>query len=177
MSYNNLDQSLEGVLTPRFRLKIQAEKEDVFEQIIQSIPEQKDLKITKASHYLLIKFREEQEEYWSPELQVQPTQDYTDKNKLILRCVIGPRQNVWVMFVFIYSAIILLTLFGGMFGLVQYQLTQSSSFLWVWPIGTIMFLSILAISKIGQYKARNQALRLTSFLYHALEHKWEITRT
>jgi len=176
MSYNHFDHSLEGVITPRFRLKVKAEKEDVFEHLQSMASSQKDFGITKANQYLMIKYKKSHEEYWSPELQIQPQQDFTDKNTLILRCVIGPRQNVWVMFVFIYSSIILLTLFGGMFGLVQYQLTKSSLFLWVWPIGTLLLLSIFAISKIGQSKARNQTLRLSSFILHALEQKWQIER-
>lgn len=176
MAFNELDHSISGEVLPRFRLRISADKDELLDYLDEKAKRSEDVTHTRAKQYLILKIPPSNREYWSPELQIQPFQDYEDKKKTIVRCVVGPSQSVWMMFTFIYSAIILLTLFGGMFGLVQYQLNKSSVFLWLWPIGIVLLLSIFAVSKYGQKKARNQTLRLVSVLMHQLEEQWEIER-
>lgn len=172
MSFNELDQSLSGKILPRFRLKIAAEKEELLDFLDVVAKKSEEVSHTRAKQYLILRIPPSKREYWSPELQIQPFQDYDDKQKTIIRCVVGPTQSVWMLFTFLYSTIILSMLFGGMFGLVQYQLNDHSAFLWIWPIGTVLLLSIFAVSRYGQMKARNQTLRLVSFLMHSLEQKW-----
>lgn len=176
MSFNELDHSLSGEVLPRFRLRVNANREELLDCIDLQAKISDEVTHTRASQYLILKIPKSKREYWSPELQIQPFQDYEDKTKTLIRCVVGPSQSVWMMFTFIYSAVILLTLFGGMFGLVQYQLNNESIFLWMWPVGIVAFLSIFVVAKMGQRKARNQTLRLVSFLIHTLESKWEVER-
>lgn len=176
MSFNELDQSLSGKILPRFRLKIKAEKEELLSFLDDFAKKSEEVTHTRAKQYLILRIPPAKREYWSPELQIQPFQDYEDKQKTIVRCVVGPSQSVWMMFTFFYATIILSMLFGGMFGLVQYQLNDYSAFLWVWPLGTVALLSIFLVSKYGQNKARNQTLRLVSFLMHSIESKWEVER-
>ncbi len=172
MSFNELDQSLSGKILPRFRLKIAAEKEELLDFLDAVAKKSEEVSHTRAKQYLILRIPPAKREYWSPELQIQPFQDYDDKHKTIIRCVVGPSQSVWMLFTFLYSSVILSMLFGGMFGLVQYQLNDHSAFLWIWPIGTVLLLSIFAVSRYGQMKARNQTLRLVSFLMHSLEQNW-----
>jgi hypothetical protein len=176
VSFNELDHSLSGKVLPRFRLRISADKDDILDFIDHEAKKSEEVTHIRAQQYLILKLPPSKREYWSPELQIQPFPDYDDKNKTLVRCVVGPSQSVWMFFTFIYSSIILLTLFGGMFGLVQYQLNDKSAFLWLWPIGTVAILSIFAVSRYGQKKARNQTLRLVSFLMHNLENRWEVER-
>lgn len=126
--------------------------------------------------YLIYKVSKSQRVYWSPELQLQPFQDYEDKNYTIIRCIVGPSQSVWMLFTFIYSVIILLMLFGGMFGIIKYQLEKDSSFLWIWPIGIVLLSGFFILSKMGQAKARNQTLNMVRFLNHTLAEKWDVHR-
>jgi len=176
MAFNELDQSMSGKILPRFRLKIEADKDDLLDFLHNLALNSEEVTHTRAKQYLILRIPPSKREYWSPELQIQPFQDYEDKKKTIIRCVVGPSQSVWMMFTFFYSSVVLIMLFGGMFGLVQYQLSNYSAFLWIWPLGTIALLSIFAVSKYGQSKARNQTLRLVSFLMHSLESKYEVER-
>lgn len=176
MSFNELDKTLSGEILPRFRVRVPADKDEILNFIDEQAKISGEVSHTRANQYLILRIPQSVREYWSPELQIQPFQDYEDKSKTVVRCVVGPSQSVWMLFTFIYSAIILLTLFGGMFGLVQKQLSDSSVFLWFWPIGIVLLLSIFAISKYGQRKARNQTLRLVSFFMHTLESRWEVER-
>lgn len=176
MAFNDLDQSMAGKILPRFRLKVRADKDDLLDFLDELAKVSEEVSYTRAKQYLILRIPPSKREYWSPELQIQPFQDHDDKKKTIIRCVVGPTQSVWMMFTFFYSSVVLSMLFGGMFGLVQYQLSNYSAFLWIWPVGTIALLSIFAVSKYGQSKARNQTLRLVSFLMHSLEAKYEIER-
>ena len=176
MAFNELDHSLSGEVLPRFRLRVNAARNEFMDFIDLQAANSNEVTHIRANQYLILKIPKDRRDYWSPELQIQPFQDYKEPNKTLVRCVVGPAQSVWMMFTFIYSALILLTLFGGMFGLVQYQLTKQSVFLWVWPIGIVAFLSIFAVAKFGQRKARNQTLRLVSFLMHQMEARWEVER-
>ncbi len=176
MAFNELDNTLSGEILPRFRLRVDADKDEILDYLDQVCKESAEVVHIRAKQYLILKIPMSQREYWSPELQIQPFQDYDDKHKTLVRCVVGPTQSVWMLFTFLYSALILLTLFGGMFGLVQQQLTQSSAFLWAWPVGIVLVFSVFIVSKIGQRKARNQTLRLVSFLMHSLQIQWEIER-
>jgi hypothetical protein len=105
--------------------------------------------------------------YWSPEMAVRIEKSEFSGN-VIVSCMIGPRQAVWAMFALIYAAIVLITTFAGMFGLVQYSTSGSSPFLWVLPIGFVAFSTVFISAKIGQKKGRDQMLHLVSFLYHNL---------
>jgi hypothetical protein len=80
------------------------------------------------------------------------------------------------MFAMIFSAILLITPFGGMFGLVQQTTSGFSTWIWVFPIGIITFSSVFITSKIGQKKGREQSLHLVSFLYHSLAEKGAVER-
>lgn len=176
MSFNELDHSLGGEVLPRFRLRVNANQDLILDFIDLQAKQSEEFTHTRASQYLILKIPPSKRDFWSPELQIQPFHDYDDKDKTLLRCVVGPSQSVWMMFAFFYSAIIMLTLFGGMFGLVQYQLNKQSVFLWMWPVGVVAFLSIFAVAKFGQMKARSQTLRLVSFVMHQLETRWEVER-
>jgi len=177
MPFNKFDHTIIGEITPRFRLRVDAPLPDsVLGEIkAMAIPEP-TVSGTYADKYTIIRIPSWERNYWSPELQIHASLDHEKENHTLLRCVVGPSQSVWMLIMFLYSFTILITLFGGMFGLVQYSVEKSSYFLWIWPIGIIAVGTLFAISKIGQLKARNQTLHLVSFLMHTLEKKWNVER-
>jgi len=113
--------------------------------------------------------------YWSPEMTVRiEIEEYTDYTTVA--CLVGPRQAVWAMWAFIYTSILLVTVFGGIFGLVQYNEDGSSPWIWVIPIGIVLLSSAFIASKVGQRKGRDQMLHLVSFIYHSLNEVTEVDR-
>ena len=100
--------------------------------------------------------------------------DYLDYT--VVNCLIGPRQSVWAMFAMIYAAIILITSFCGMFGVVELMRYGTSYFIWVIPFGIVALVAIYLGVQNGQRKGRNQMLHLVSFLYHTLEEISEVKR-
>mgnify|MGYP000990014814 CR=1 FL=1 len=53
--------------------------------------------------------------------------EYEEHTKVA--CLIGPKQSVWALFTFIYAFLSIVSIFGGMFGLVDYQTNGNTFFL------------------------------------------------
>lgn len=175
MPFNRLNHNILGEIRPRFRLKTNLSIEDV----IQSISTEMEKDITVIGHtdkkYAMIKIPGNKQHYWSPELQVHLEKDY-DSEDTIIRCLVGPKQSVWAMFMFFYVAVAAITLFLGMYGLIQLQLDKPSGAVWVIPIGLLILPSIYTFSKVGQKTGRDQMLHLISFLYHSIDKKGNVER-
>jgi hypothetical protein len=119
-------------------------------------------------YYLDIPVKEQH--YWSPELRISMEENLAGEGTFI-RCVVGPRQSVWLMFVFIYGFLSMLTLFGGMYGLVKWNSGGSAAWLWCFPAALLIILSVYVVAKLGQRTGRDQMLHLVSVLYHSLGDK------
>ena len=117
---------------------------------------------------MFLKIPESEQHYWSPELSVRiEIEEFTDYTTV--SCLVGPKQAVWALWAFIYTAILLVTLFSGFFGWAQYNVDGNSGWLHVVPFGILDLSTAFIASKVGQRKERNQMLHLISFVYHELE--------
>jgi hypothetical protein len=168
MPFNRLNHSVLGEIRPRFDLIISCEPEIALEHIYQKTIQDPSVGGVRSRQYVFVKTPTHLQHYWSPEMSVRiEKSEFSDEIRA--HCLLGPRQTIWAMFTLIYAAILLLTLFGGMFGIIQYQNSGDSLFIYCFPIGFVLFLSIFITSKLGQRKGRDQMLHLVSFVYHSLE--------
>lgn len=170
MPFNRSNHNILGEIRPRFTLKIDCEPAVALNKIKNNVINDTSVSSLRANHtqnYVFLNIPSWEQHYWSPEMSVR-----IEKGEFsgitTVNCLIGPRQSVWAMFTLIYASISILTLFGGMFGWVQYQTSGSSFYLWTLPIGALLWSSVFLSSKIGQKKGRDQMLHLVSFLYHSL---------
>lgn len=170
MPFNRLNHSILGVIRPRFTLRIACEPELAIQHVKESVkndPTVSSLRVNHTKNYVFLTIPSRHQHYWSPEMSVRIEKGEFSE-AVNVHCLIGPRQTVWALFTLFYATISILTLLGGMFGFVQYQTTGSSVFMWTFPIGFVLWLTIFIASKIGQKKGRDQLLHLVSFLYHSL---------
>ena len=168
MPFNRLNHSILGEIRPRFALKIDADPETAMNHVEAAIYNDKTVTGNRSNTLVFVKTPSWNQQYWSPEMTVRiEVEEYTDYTTV--SCLVGPRQTVWAMWAFIYSSILLVTIFGSIFGFVQYNQEGSSAWIWALPIGSILLSSAFVASKIGQRKGRDQMLHLISFLYHSLE--------
>jgi len=175
MPFNRLNHSILGEIRPRFALKIDQEPEKAIDHLEKCLIDDKTVSGERSDQLVFVKTPSWEQHYWSPEMTVRiEVQEYTDYTTV--SCLVGPRQAVWAMWAFIYSSILIVTIFGGIFGLVQYDQDGSSPWVWVIPIGIIALSSAFVASKFGQRKGRDQMLHLVSFVYHSLEGIGEVER-
>jgi hypothetical protein len=175
MAFNKLNHPLLGEIRPRFALKITCEPEIALEHLSVKLKEDKTVSGVRSNSYVFVKTPSWLAHYWSPEMSVRiEKHEYLDYTGV--HCVVGPRQSVWVLFTLIYAAIALVTVFGGIFGIVQIDSVGSSSVIWTLPIGLVLLCSIFITSKMGQHKGRDEMLHLISFVYHSLDEITEVER-
>ena len=175
MPFNRLNHSVLGEIRPRFHLKIASDPEAALVHVEEELYADKTVTGLRSDQLIFLKTPSWEQHYWSPEMTVRiEVEEYTDYTTV--SCLVGPRQTVWALWAFIYTAILLVTVFGGIFGLVQYDQQGSSPWIWVIPIGVVLLSSAFVASKIGQRKGRDQMLHLISFLYHSLEKLGEVER-
>jgi len=167
MPFNRLNHSILGEIRPRFTLRINQEPEKAITQLLTCTNMDKTITAARFKQTVFIKIPSWLQHYWSPEMTVR-IEKSEFSGDILVNCLIGPRQSVWAMFALIYAAILLATSFGGMFGIVQYSVEGSSYFIWLIPIGLILFFTIFISAKVGQRKGRDEMLHLVSFLYHSL---------
>lgn len=172
---NRFDDSLIGEIVPRFKLEIKCKEEEARSHLEKKIKEDRTVSGLRSMDLIFLKIPQSDQHYWSPEMTVRIEHDEFDEYPEV-SCLVGPKQSVWVMFIFFYGAIALVTLFGGIFGMIEYSSEGYSNWLWVFPIGLILFLSVFFTTKIGQQKGRDQMLHLVSFLYHSLSEVTEVKR-
>jgi hypothetical protein len=167
MPFNKKEHKNLIEIRPRFRLITTYEIPEVLQMLKDNV-RMDDSVVGKQVHdiyYLDIPIKDRH--YWSPELRVSLEKNEAGEGTFI-RCVLGPRHSVWLMFIFIYGFLSMLTLFGGMYGLAQWNLGQGSFWLWCFPVAFVLILGVYIIAKLGQRTGRDQMLHLVSVLYHAL---------
>ena len=178
MPFNRLNHNALGEIRPRFRLKTSLEEERVFDLVKEQIKSDATVSGSVVMKYAILQIPKQMRHFWSPELQIRiefhefgpPPED------TIIRCLIGPNQSVWGLFVFFYAAVGLLTLFGSSYGFIQMSLGKESLFVWLLPLGLLLLPTIWLIAKVGQKTGRDQMLHLVSFLYHTLAEHGELER-
>ncbi len=175
MPFNRFDHSILGEIRPRFQLKVNLNPEETLNHLSNSIPKDATVKGERSNDYVFLRIPRNLQHYWSPELSVRiEKEEFTEYTTVF--CLVGPRQAVWAMFAFLYGFIFFASTFGGIYGIVKFQNSSESFWLWTIPIGIILTFSIFLTSKIGQNKGRDQMLHLISFLYHSLDEVTEVER-
>ena len=157
-------------IRPRFKLNSSTHAANVFIKRVEKalIKERSIIGNVKGTHIFLT-LPESEQHFWSPAMEVVIEQDVEDEKKTNIRCLIGPQQTVWMLIMFLYISVAVVLLFGGMYGLVKWNMGHETKLLWLIPIGIVAEGLIFLATKWGQKKGRNQMLHLVSFLYHALD--------
>jgi hypothetical protein len=158
-------------IKPRFKLITSFSNDEVLEKVRVALPKQSEvIGILKGNHVFL-NIPKENQHYWSPAMEVIVERDENDESKAYIRCLIGPRQTIWMMLMFFYIGVGVLGFFGGIYGLAKWNLGKETLLVWAVPLAIILFGVIYFTAKYGQKKGRDQVLYLVSFLYHAIDDK------
>ncbi len=167
MAFDKLNPEDAIEVRPRFRLKSKHSIPEIVAAFETANSNDSSVlgKAIRNRLYLLIPQKDHH--YWSPEMQV--VLEKTDDNETLIRCLIGPRQQIWVMFMFFYIAVGVIAFFGGMYGLVQWNLGQDGSWLWCFPIAAVLMIGIYQATRFGQRKGHQQMVHLIRFLFSSVK--------
>ncbi len=155
------------VIRPRFKLMSNLDKKVVIDKLL-SLSENNGIVTQLVSNRVKLSIPLDKQEYWSPILSIS-IEDYKISNDSELKCLIGPKENVWLMFVFIYGIAAMTFLFGGIKSLSELSLGTHSSLLLSIPVSLIMILLTFIAAKIGQRKGYDQMMFLIDSTLEVLE--------
>ncbi|MCB9223420.1 MAG: hypothetical protein H6582_04505 [Crocinitomicaceae bacterium] len=171
MPFNRKDHHNPGEIRPRFKLQTALSEEEIFSKLEAFIKTDETVTGKEVHNMYYVDIPHRDRHFWSPELRVSAEKDeYADHDDTIVRVMVGPQYTVWVMFVFIYTFLGMVSLFGGMYGLAQLSTGIHTPWIWCFPVTAVMILGVYVIAKSGQKKGRDQTLHLVSVVYHALGH-------
>lgn len=150
---------------PRFKVYTKASKQD----LIDAIKNQLEIKSHDFGGYAnkefaMVRLRKDKNKYWAPQLQIRWEVDEDNPKYIVVRGIIGPRPNVWTLFMFFYglSGALLLTL--GTFSISEYYVTGSSNWIWSIPFAVILGFGTYLTTKIGQKIAKKHIECINNFV-------------
>ena len=155
------------VIRPRFKLKSNIDKNAALDKLM-SLSKKNGIITQLLSNRIKLSIPIDKQEYWSPILTIN-IEGLENSNKSELKCLIGPNENIWLMFVFIYGVSAMTFLFGGMMSLSELTLGIYSPMLLSIPISIILVLLTFIAAKIGQRKGYDQMMFLINYTFQALE--------
>lgn len=136
---------------PRFKVYTKATKEQLIDVIKKNL--EKNTKIVGGyanKEFAMVRLRKDKEKFWAPQLQIRWEKDEDNKKVTVVRGIIGPRPNVWTLFMFCYglSGALLITL--GTFAVSEYYVKGESIWIWSIPFAFCLGFGTYIASKIGQ---------------------------
>lgn len=106
--------------------------------------------------------------YWSPQLNFRVEEQEDEPDSAIVAGLIGPRPEVWTLFVFIYFVIGVSGFFISSYGIVEYSMGRPSKLIYGFPITFLLLLSAYRVSKYGESLASDQMALFKEFVNKGL---------
>lgn len=153
-------------IRPRYRRETEKTAGQVIASIVSGLRQSKTIKGNTLENHAYLGIPEKEQKYWSPEMHVTVE---TLENGALVGGVIGPRPKIWTMYMFFYSAVIVMFFLGAALGISQWMLHMEAPWLWSMPICVILYLLVIAAAKYGQYKSRAQMKNILDFLDSAID--------
>lgn len=157
MPFNKHDHSIAGKIRPRFKIIAHQKMEPTMNAVYEHSKSDTTIITSKFLHFIKLQVPENEQHYWSPVLSISFEEE---ENETIIRGIIGPNEKVWTMFVFIYSLLGVIGLFGTIYAFVQYQVYDNPFFLNFTPLAPLLLASVFITSKQGKNKANPQMIHL-----------------
>jgi hypothetical protein len=153
-------------IRPRYRRITEKTASQVTSSIVSELRVSKHIKGSTLENHAYLGIPEKEQKYWSPEMHV--TVETLDEGALV-RGVIGPRPKIWTMYMFFYSAVVVLFFLGAALGVSQWMLHMEAPWLWSMPVCVILYLLVIAAARYGQHKSRAQMKNILDFLDSAVD--------
>ncbi|MCB0646908.1 MAG: hypothetical protein KDC49_09600 [Saprospiraceae bacterium] len=117
-------------IRPRFHFNSDLSREQIIEEIKVKLGGQNSITAKLGHQQVTLQVMDPDEKFWAPVLTL-----YLDSedHKTRITGLYGPKPEVWMLFMFIYLALGLITMFVLIIGLSQYSLGITSYILWLIP--------------------------------------------
>lgn len=111
----------------------------------------------------------EEAHYWSPQLNFRVEEDEQMQNHSVVSGLIGPRPEVWTLFMFVYFSVGILGFFISSYGVSKYILGEYSPFILALPIAILFMLTAYRAGKYGEQLGADQIEELKQIVRAAIK--------
>jgi hypothetical protein len=154
-------------LRPRFRYYVPYSQTEVRDQFLAAFKKVQETGFTGSAlkYHIVIDYHPNLRHFWSPQLDLNLE---THKEGTLIRGLLGPRPNVWTIFMFFNSVAGFLGIIGVIIGTGQWSMEETPHAYWLMPISAIMFAIIYYLGKTGKKIAHDDSIKLHQFLISQL---------
>ena len=150
---------------PRFKVYTRASKERLIEVIQKHLKERtKTVGGYANKEFAMVRLRKDKTKYWAPQLQIRWEIDEDDESITVVRGIIGPRPNVWTLFMFCYGLAGALIITLGSYAIAEYYVKGYSNWIWSIPFAICLALGAYLASKIGQRISKDHLKEIEDFV-------------
>ena len=158
-------------IRPKFELSYPEKSQTVIERLSKKIEEEPLFDTVEIPGHYILKIKKEEQHYWSPQLNLK-LEDQEDGT--LIKGRYEPHHNVWTLFILIYLALAILSLFVLIFGVSQWGLGLPAKILWVLPLLLLMAVGLYFVSQVGQKLGAEETFALHHFVEEGLDTKIHI---
>lgn len=159
-------------IRPRFKHELTGEQDEIEAHILESAQKSDLFKVSHLKGHIYIKMHPSRQHLWSPQLHL--TFEEAD-DQVVVRGLYGPNPTLWAIFFFGYTALGLLSLFIGMWGLSRHSLGMSSHMLWLIPLFGLLALGLYISAQAGQKLGAQDMFDMHHLYEEAVRGKVKVT--
>jgi ABC-type multidrug transport system fused ATPase/permease subunit len=154
------------LLKPRFRIALDNTSVDEILNSFKDNLAKNDCKYCSkiSDNHIFLDIPKEENHFWSPQLQVEVVKDKTN-NKTIVKGILGPKPQIWTMFMFIHFIVAILFVVFFVWFYTNWTLNKDYHFqeimLLVLPLLSV---ALYFFGQSGKRFAYNQMVELDKFL-------------
>lgn len=122
-----------------------------------------------VDQHIYLKIPQEQQHFWSPQLNLEIENEENGTGSRI-NGLFGPRESVWLMFIFFYALLGFAIMIVSIMGFSQWNLGLSARILWALPILLLLLVFAYFTAKAGQKLGRDEMDTLYHFFRDSIDH-------
>ena len=157
------------LLKPRFKIESNKTVDEILSKFKNSIAKDTCKYCSKISgNHIFLDIPKEENHFWSPQLQVEVLKD--KNNKTIIKGILGPKPQIWTMFMFFHFVIATLFVVFFVWFYVNWTLDKNTQ-LQLTMLGVLPITSVLLyfLGQLGKKLGYKQIVELDDFLIKTIE--------
>lgn len=153
-------------IRPRFQYSSGLKPEEVLQALEQALNED-DAPVNGLviDNHVYLRIPHEDQHFWSPQLslEVETAEDGSRINGLF-----GPRESIWLMYIFFYAILGFAILIIMIMGFSQLNLGLSARILWALPVLLVLLVLAVITARTGQNLGRDEMALLYRFFQNTV---------
>lgn len=165
----SIDHSITHI-RPRFSYRVEASPDVILEQIkLRKLEFEGKVIVSISGHHIILDIPGNDRHFYTPQLWVRIEEVPEGSGNYMLKGMVGPRPEIWTMFIFFYFGIGILGFALSLYASSSWMLGNFSHWIWAFPVAILIMLTAYQAGKEGEKLAHDQVEQLKGFLRVVLQ--------